>query len=75
MNTVSLGEDVLCHFGVPSSGLVSEVNSCFQELLHGDYVAHDFVLSGFYPPRPEQRTAIADPLCEKRPCVNFFKRF
>ena len=29
VDTVSFCEDVLCHFGVPSSCLVSEVNTCF----------------------------------------------
>ena len=34
VNAVSFGEDVFRHFGVPSSGLVSEVNTCFEQLFH-----------------------------------------
>ena len=40
VDTVSLGENVRSHLGVPSSGLVTEVYACFQQLLHR-YYAHD----------------------------------
>ena len=34
VDSVSFGENVRCHFRVPSSCLVSEVNACFKKLLH-----------------------------------------
>src|SRR5699024_7319818 len=34
VNVISFSVDVLLHLGVPSSGLVSEVNTCFQKALH-----------------------------------------
>ena len=37
VNPVALGEDVLLHLGVPSSGLVPEMNTCFKHLLHRNY--------------------------------------
>ena len=30
VDAVTLGEDVLRHFGVPSSGLVTEMDACFK---------------------------------------------
>ena len=33
IDTVSLSEDVLGHFGVPSSGVVSEMDAGFKQLL------------------------------------------
>ena len=36
VDTVSLGVDVLLHFRVPSSGVVSEMDACFKQLLDGD---------------------------------------
>ena len=39
VDAVALGEDVLGHLGVPSSGLVTEVHACFEKLFHG-YYAH-----------------------------------
>ena len=32
-DTVALGEDVLAHLGVPSSGGMSEMDACFKQLL------------------------------------------
>jgi hypothetical protein len=37
VNTVSLGEDVLCHLRVPLLGRVTEVNACFKQLLDCDF--------------------------------------
>ena len=34
VNPVSFREDELLHFGIPSAGLMSEMNTGFQELLH-----------------------------------------
>ena len=34
VDAVALGEDVLCHLGVPAAGLVTEVHTCFEKLLH-----------------------------------------
>ena len=34
VNPVSLCEDEFLHFGIPSAGLMSEMNTGFQELLH-----------------------------------------
>ena len=36
VDAVSLGEDVLLHLGVPAAGVVTEVDTCFQQLLDGD---------------------------------------
>ncbi len=36
VNAVALAEDVLLHLGVPALGLMPEVNSRFEQLLHGD---------------------------------------
>ena len=36
INTVPLRENVLLHFRVPSSGVVSEMNTCFKQLLDRD---------------------------------------
>ena len=44
VDTVSLGEDVLRHLGVPSSGLVTEVNAGLQELFHRNYCHFVFLL-------------------------------
>ena len=37
VDTVSLGENVLSHFRVPSSGLMAKVYASFQQLLHRNY--------------------------------------
>ena len=34
VNTVALRENIGSHFGVPSSGLMTEVHTCFKQLLH-----------------------------------------
>ena len=34
IDTVALGVDIGCHLGVPTTGLMPEVNACFQKLLH-----------------------------------------
>ena len=46
VNTVSLGEDVLCHLRVPLLSRVTEVNACFKQLLDGDF-EHLMFLLGF----------------------------
>ena len=43
MNTVSLGEDVLSHLGVPLLGRVTEVNARFKQLLDSNF-EHNNVL-------------------------------
>ena len=39
VDAVSLGEDVLSHLGVPATGLVTEVHTSLEQLLHR-YYAH-----------------------------------
>ena len=34
IDTIALGEDVLSHLGVPAAGLVTEVHTCLEKLLH-----------------------------------------
>ena len=34
IDAVALGEDELCHLGVPTAGLVTEVHTCLEKLLH-----------------------------------------
>ena len=34
VDAVALGEDVLSHLGVPTTGLVTEVDTCFEKLFH-----------------------------------------
>jgi hypothetical protein len=36
VNAVALAEDVFLHPGIPALGLMPEVDSCFEQLLHGD---------------------------------------
>ena len=47
--TVTLGVDVGSHFGVPATGLVTEVDTGFQQLLHR-YDSHFKNLLLFCPP-------------------------
>ena len=49
VDAVTLGEDVRRHLGVPSSGLMSEMDACFEQLLHG-YDWHKFCLLNVFPP-------------------------
>ena len=35
INTVAFAVDILGHLGVPAAGLVTEVDTGFQQLLHG----------------------------------------
>ena len=44
IDAVALGEDIGCHLGVPATGLVTEVHTCLQKLLHR-YDCHRFVSS------------------------------
>jgi hypothetical protein len=37
VNPVALTEDVFLHLGIPAAGLVAEVHSGLQQLLHGDF--------------------------------------
>ena len=34
IDAVALGEDILRHLGVPAAGLVTEMHTCFEKLLH-----------------------------------------
>ena len=36
INAVALSEDVFLHLGIPALGLVAEVDTSLQKLLHGD---------------------------------------
>ena len=47
VNTVSLGEDVLGHLGVPLLGRVTEVNACLKQLLDSNF-EHFMFLLGFF---------------------------
>ena len=49
IDAVSFSKDVLLHLGVPSSGVVSEMNTCFKQLLDGND-RHFNVLLRFFPP-------------------------
>ena len=40
VDTVALGVDVGSHFGVPTTGLVAEVDACFEQGFHGYDVCH-----------------------------------
>ena len=56
VDAVALTEDEPLHLGVPTAGLVPEVNACLEQLSHGDD-GHDesplLRLSGTPPQRPE----------------------
>jgi hypothetical protein len=43
VNFVTSPENVLVHFGVPETGLVSEVCACLQQIAHA-YLRHDCFL-------------------------------
>ena len=61
VDTVSLGEDVRSHLRVPSSGLMSKMNTSFKQLLHRNN-AHVFTLLWFVFRMPYvQATACAAP--------------
>ena len=47
VDTVTFCEDVRCHLRVPASGLMSEMNTGFQQLLHRNYAHFDLPPSGF----------------------------
>ena len=34
VDAVALGEDVLCHLGVPAAGLMTEMHAGFEKLFH-----------------------------------------
>ena len=34
IDAVALGEDVLCHLGVPAAGLMTEMHAGFEKLFH-----------------------------------------
>ena len=46
VDAVSLGENVFSHFQVPTAGLMSEMDTCFEKLFHG-YYAHFYFLLVF----------------------------
>jgi hypothetical protein len=40
VNAVALSEDVFLHLGIPTTRLVTEVNTGLQQLLHGNFNRH-----------------------------------
>src|ERR1019366_4813706 len=58
VNPVALAKDVFLHLRVPALGLMPEVNTCFEQLLHGDVSQTTSYLDciprgGFSPDRSE----------------------
>ena len=37
VDSIAFGEDIGFHFGIPAAGLMSEVDSAFEQLLHTCY--------------------------------------
>jgi hypothetical protein len=53
VDAVPLAEDVRLHLGVPAVGLVAEMRSGLEQLLHGDVVGrHGLSPSGYASARP-----------------------
>src|SRR5699024_11927497 len=59
VDTISLSENVRSHLWVPSSSLVTKVDTCFKQLLHCNNVCHIKFLLWFYilSSRSEEHTS------------------
>jgi hypothetical protein len=60
VNTVALSEDVFLHLGIPALGLMPEVNSSFEQFLHGD-VSQSTSSFGLHPALTRRLLRIAIP--------------
>ena len=50
VDSVALPVDIGAHLGVPTSGLMTEMDAGLQELLHCDFSHNWGLLSGYVPP-------------------------
>ena len=55
MDIISCTENIGCHFGIPVPGLVSEMDTRFQHLVHTD-LSHDLLLYGLGLHTPQTTT-------------------
>ena len=72
VDPVALSEDVFLHLGIPALGLMPEVNTRFEQLLHGD-VSQSTSSFGLHPSRrPEGCSGLPfpSPRCEAREELN-----
>ena len=67
VNPVAVAEDVRLHLGVPAVGLVAEMRSGLEQLLHGDDRGrHSLSPSGSASAEPNDRPYGSAPVCKLR---------